>query len=115
MFCLTALGASAATFGSGVQLTVSFTVKPNQALFLRLANGNSLTVTGSPVFTTSLYDGEILLGTYQSVLIGNSFSGKSFTAVFVSTVSPPVVSGYSVPPTVVPFTSLNRGTIAAGS
>lgn len=89
----------------GDQLIVTFTASPNAADLLVFFNNDILTSTGSPVFTTSLYDGQKLLGTYMSF-----FNGSSFVSVFGR---PGGGLGEAQSgPSIVPFTSINGGTIS---
>jgi hypothetical protein len=100
----------AATFNPGDQLIITFTAAANTADLLILSNDDPLTVTGSPVFTTNLYDGNTLLGTCTAkpfIYFGES----SFQQCAFAT--PAGANGASfLNPTTVPFTSINNGTIA---
>jgi uncharacterized protein (TIGR03437 family) len=99
----------AVTFAPGDQLIITFTATPNTADLLLLFNNDPLTITGSPVFTTSLYDGQTLLGTYTAKpFVYNGVS--TFICDFASPGGGSGVSMYN--PTTVPFTSINSGTIA---
>src|SRR6516165_4575463 len=55
--------AHGATFGPGSQLVATFTAKPNSSDLIFFFDNDVATLTGSPVFTTSIYDGQTLLGT----------------------------------------------------
>jgi uncharacterized protein (TIGR03437 family) len=106
-------------FGPGDQLVVTFTAASNQAdlLFLKDAD-DALTITGSPVFTTSLYDGQNLLGTFTATpqnwakcsYPGGAPCPSTFLSVFASPLGGAGASGYR--PTHIPFTSIDGGTIA---
>ena len=99
----------AATFGPNDQLIVTFTAVANSADLLFLFNNDPLTVTGSPVFTSKLYDGQTLLGTY----IAKPFVYNGVSTFICDFVSPGGGSGASFyNATTVPFSSINNGTIA---
>src|SRR5690348_8260108 len=51
------------TLQPGAVLQVSFTAVANTSDLLLFFNNDALTVTGSPVFTTELYNGSTLLAT----------------------------------------------------
>jgi hypothetical protein len=99
----------AGSFNPGDQLIITFTVAANTADLLFLFSNNPITVAGSPVFTTNLYDGDTLLGTYTAKPF--VYNGKSyFQCAFTSPVGGNGASNLN--PTTVPFTSINKGTIA---
>jgi hypothetical protein len=101
---LTAVAASApaATFGPGSQLVATFTIKANSADLIFFFDNDIATFTGSPVFTTSIYDGQTLLGTTTYTV---PVSGATFVANFSSPTSP-----YQAAATI-PFGAINGGTI----
>jgi len=97
---------SGAVFNPGDQLITTFTAVPNTSDMLLFFTNDPLTVTGSPVLTTKLYNGQTLLGTYvASPFVYNGVA--YFETGFV-----PQGSGVSVvSASGVDFTSLNDGTI----
>jgi hypothetical protein len=106
---MSAMALQAATFGPGDQLVLTFTAAPNTADLLLLFSNDPLAIVGTPVFTTNLYNGQTLLGTYSSRPF--VFNGVStFTVAFAA---PGGGSGASINnPVTVPFTSITNGTIA---
>jgi hypothetical protein len=106
---ISAAAVQAATFGPDNQLIITFTAAANSADLLLLFNNDPLNVTGSPVFTTNLYDGKTLLGTYTAgpfLFGGSSF----FDCVFAKLGA--AYGGSLHNPVTVPFTSINNGTVA---
>ncbi len=107
---LPSMAMQAAMLGPGDQLIVTFTSQKNASKVLFFNNSRSLTVTGSPVFTTSLYDGQTLLGTYTAApFVYKNGTGKVslFETTFVATGTAPSATLR----TPIPFTSINAGTI----
>jgi hypothetical protein len=104
-----ASGVQAATFGPGDQLIVTFTTMANSADLLLLFNNDPLTTNGSPVFTSKLYDGQTLLGTYTA----KPFVFNGVSTFICDFAAPGGGSGASIyNPTSIPFSSINNGTIA---
>lgn len=93
--------AQAATFGPGSQLVATFTAKSNTSDLVFFFDNDIATVTGSPVFTTSIYDGATLLGTATYTV---PLNGATFVADFSSPGSP-----YQA--VTIPFGGINAGTI----
>src|SRR5689334_8192829 len=90
----------------GDRLTVTFTAAPNTADSLYLFCNDPLTITGAPVFTTSLYDGAILLATYTAA--PSNFNGVyTFSSRFFSSARGPGSSTY----TTISFAPINAGRI----
>jgi hypothetical protein len=98
---LAVVPASAATFGPGSQLVATFTTKANSSDLIFFFDNDIATYTGSPVFTTSIYDGQTLLGT-ATYTVGS-------TATFVASFNSPT-SPYQAAATI-PFGGINAGTI----
>jgi hypothetical protein len=98
---LSAAGAHAATFGPGSQLVATFTAKPNTSDLIFFFDNDSATVTGSPVFTTSIYDGQTLLGTATT----GTGTSSTFVAAYSSSTSLFQTN------TTIPFGGINAGTI----
>ena len=96
-----ATSAHGATFGPGSQLVATFTAKPNSSDVIFFFDNDVATLTGSPVFTTSIYDGQTLLGTATTA------PGINFT----------FLAGYSSSTSLfqtnntIPFGASNAGTI----
>jgi hypothetical protein len=93
------------------QIVATFSTLPgNSADLLIFGNNDSLTVTGSPVLTLTLYDGATNLGSIvapPSVFGGTTFFGN----VFEAPGSPYIFDGVNAI-TTVDFSSINSGTIA---
>ena len=108
-FTLSATGVPPAgtTFAPGEQLVTTFTAAPNNSDLLLYYNNDPLTVTGSPVFNVSLFNGSTLLGTYtHGPFTSNGVLG--FGATFES----PSVHNPFLDTVTVDFTSINNGTIS---
>jgi len=95
--------ANATTLGNGVSMTATFGANSNTADLLFLFDNTALTESGAPVITYSLYNGGSLLGVFSQApsptfLTGTFASSTNILNVF--------------PTTVVPFTSINNGSIA---
>ena len=101
-FMLAVLPASAATFGPGSQLVGTFTLRPNPADLIFFLDEDVPVITGSPVFTTSIYDGQTLLGTSTSKFVNGG------PPTFVNTFG--ASSSIYKPVTVIPFSAFNTGT-----
>ena len=101
------------TFAPGNQLTVTFEATRNGSDMLVFFINNSLTSSGAPVFSTSLYDGETLLGTYTQSPVTFSATNVRFVVVFVSSAKGSQAKGSSSKPAElkVDFSSINKGTI----
>jgi uncharacterized protein (TIGR03437 family) len=92
----------------GDVLQATFTSVPNTSDFLVFFDNDPLTLTGSPVLTTELFDGTNLLGSVVSAPI--TYSGiTSFEANFKSPSS--IFAGSPDQSTVVDLTSMQNGTI----
>lgn len=99
---------SGASLGPGDQLIATFTTLPNTSDILIFFNNQALTFNGTPVMTTTLYNGQTTLGKYTGRLITTGGAGY-FVAVFASTAGGAGVANYG--PTKLDFTSINSGTI----
>ena len=100
--------AVADTLNPGDQMIATFTATPNTADILDYFNNDPLTITGSPVITTSLYDGSTLLGTHTASPF--AFAGQFFFVITFA--APGGGSGAAMySPTTVDFTSIHNGTI----
>jgi uncharacterized protein (TIGR03437 family) len=103
-----AQSAGPSTIGPGDQLVATFTAAPNQADLLFFFNNDALTISGSPIFTTSLYDGSTLLGTYTRAPFVSSGS-SSFVSAFASPGGGSGAAPYA--PSTVDFSSIQGGSI----
>jgi hypothetical protein len=106
--CSTTLFAAPATLAPGSVLQVTFTATPNSSDLLFFFDPLPVTVTGSPVVTTQLFDGATLLGTIVAPLF--TFSGDQYIQVLFR------APGSAFDPTTNPnatvdFTSIHNGTI----
>lgn len=99
------MSGAGATLAPGQVLQATFTSVPNSSDMIQFFTTDSLTVTGSPVLTTQLYNGTTLLGT----TVGPLLAGRFYEAVFESP-SSTFIPG-AEPSTVVDLTSMKNGTI----
>jgi len=95
-------------FAPGDQIIVTFTAKPNTRDLLFFYMNGSITVSGTPTFSTSLYNGGTLTGTLSAPPLdfgGENFLQALFEGAGATLVYPPSES------LVVDFSSINNGTI----
>jgi uncharacterized protein (TIGR03437 family) len=98
----------ASTLAPGDELQATFTSVPNTSNLLLFFNNDALTLAGSPVTTTELFNGTNSLGSIvsaPSMFEGTSFFGVYFMSPSSTFVPPPGQS------TVVDLTSMQNGTI----